>query len=358
MNFHGRSRRAFYNRGVNRYHSTALAAGAAATFALLLAPCRVNAQNVNLSIPVTASPVVRVQIRAGTITIRTWNQSQVQVSSNDPVQAQHFDAQVVDRALGNGDIPVFSTKVVTPSGELVLPSEDFPIEGIGGGHDAVVIRAPESQNVVVTVPANAALVWAMVGRGQIQVSDYRAGTFFARVHAGRVQLQNVGGNGFVEVARGPVSISDSAVNRLRVRTAIGNILFENCNARQIEVSSIDGSIAYDNGTFTTGIARFESQNGDVAIGVAGGALQIGAHSADGKIYENLPDARVTGTPTDAQASVGAGGPVVTASSARGGVYLYKGAFKQLHLPSQWRAVGRIIRSRVPSQQKLPHNRHI
>jgi hypothetical protein len=49
---------------------------------------------------------------------------------------------------------------------------------------------------------------------------------------------------------------------------------------------------------------------------------------------------------------------VTASSARGDVFLYKGAFKQQRLPSQWRAVGRIIRSRVPSQQKLPHDRHI
>lgn len=358
MNFHGSARFAFYNVIVDRYHFKAFAAGAAALFAFVFSAGAANAQNTSLSIPVTSSPVVRVQVRSGTVIIRTWKQSQIQISSSDPVQAQHYEPQVVERALGSGDIPVFATTVLTAQGPLVLPPEDFSIGSIGSGHDAVVIHAPDAQNVVITVPDTTALLWTLVGRGQIQVNGYRSGTFFARVHAGRVQLTNVGGNGFVEVARGPVSVSDSALNRLRVRTALGNILFENCNARQIEVSSINGSIAYDNGTFTPGLARFESQNGDVAIGVAGGALQIGAHSANGKIYENIPNARVAGTQTDAQASVGTGGPVVTASSTGGSVYLYKGAFKTQRLPAQWRAVGRILKQRVPSQQKLPHNRHI
>jgi hypothetical protein len=189
----------------------------------------------------------------------------------------------------------------------------------------------------------------MVGRGEILMNDYRSGAFLARVRAGRVLLHNVGGNGYVEVARGPIAVSDSALNRLRARTAMGNILFENCNARQIEVSSIDGSIAYDNGTFAPGLARFESQNGDVAIGVAGGALQIGAHSTAGRIFESLANARVAGTNTDAQASVGNGGPVVTASSARGAVYLYNGAFKRQQHPAQWRPISRVL-------QKIPHMR--
>jgi hypothetical protein len=277
----------------------------------------------------------------------------VQISADDAVQAQHYDAQVVDRVFGSGDIPIFSTAILTPQGPLLLPPEEFPIGPMGGGHDAVVVRASEAvQNVVVTVPAGAAFIWAMVGRGEILLNDYRNGAFVARVRTGRVRLHNVGGNAYVEVARGPISVSDSALNRLRARTAIGNILFENCNARQIEVSSIDGSIAYDNGTFAPGLARFESQNGDVAIGIAGGTLQIGAHSAVGKIFENIPNARVAGSNTDAQASVGNGGPVVTASSARGAVYLYKGAFKKQRRPAQWRAVGRLL------QEKFPHNRHI
>ncbi len=346
-------RRAFYNNIVNRYPLKAFAAGAAALFAFLLLPAAARAQSASLSVAVTGSPVVRVQMRSGSLTIRTWNQPQVQIVSSDPVQAQHFDPNVVEHAFGGGDIPVFSTTIMTAQGPLMLPAEDFPLGPIGSGHDAVIIHAQDASNVVMTVPAGAAFIWAMVGRGEIVLNDYRDGAFVARVRNGRIGLHNVGGNGYVEVARGPISISDSAVNRLRARTAVGNILFENCNARQIEVSSINGSIAYDNGTFAPGLARFESQNGNVAIGVAGGALQIGAHSASGKIFQNLPNARINGNTTDAQASVGNGGPVVTASSGRGAVFLYNGAFKQQqHVPAQWRPVGRMVQRKVPH----PHRR--
>lgn len=232
---------------------------------------------------------------------------------------------------------------------MMLPAEDFPLGPIGGGHDAVVVHVPETvQNVVLTVPSGAAFIWANVGRGEISLNDYRAGAFLTRIRTGRIFLHNVGGNGYVEAVRGPISVSDSALNRLRARTALGNILFENCNARQIEVSSINGSIAYDNGTFVPGLARFESENGDVAIGVAGGTLQIGAHSAAGKIFENLPNAHITGSNTDAQAAIGSSGPVVTASSGGGNVYLYSGAFKKQRLPAQWRPVGRML------QPKFPH----
>jgi hypothetical protein len=351
LNFHGRAARESYNSIVNRYHFKAFA-GAAALLAFLFAPIAARAQSASLSVGVTGSPVVRVQMRSGTLTIRTWNQPQVQIVSSDPVQAQHYDAGIVDRVFGSGDIPVFSTTILTPQGPLMLPPEDFPLGPIGTGHDAVVIHAPDASNVVVTLPTSSVFVWAMVSRGEILLNDYRGGSFVARVRAGRINLHNVGGNGYVEVARGPISVTDSALNRLRARTAIGNISFENCNARQIEVSTINGSIGYDNGTFAPGLARFESQNGNVAIGVAGGALQIGAHSAAGKIFENLDNARVSGSNTDAQASVGNGGPVVTASSGRGAVYLYSGAFKGKRLPAQWRPVGRIL------QQKLPHRRHI
>lgn len=335
---------------MDRYHVKAFAWVAAALPALLFAPAVARAQTASFTIRVSASPVVRVQTRAGSITIRTWKQQQVQVTSTDPVSVQHFDADVVDRALAPGDIPIFSTTVLTPQGPLVLPAEDFPIGSIGTGHDAVVIHAPDAQNITVTIPAQTALVWAMAGRGEIDLSDYRNGTFVARVHGGRIDIANSGGNAYVEVARGPIQVRNSAFNRLRARTALGNIRFENCNARQIEAGSIDGNVAYDNGTFAPGLARFESQNGDVAIGVAGGSLQIGAHSASGKIFANLPQARIDGTQTDAQASLGSGGPMVTASSTSGAVYLYNGAFKSRRAAPKWQ--------RIRSQQKFPHYRHI
>jgi hypothetical protein len=345
---------------VHRTRLKPAAAAAAALLFLLFGPARAAAQSgSSVTLPVSGSPVVRVQLRAGTLIVRTWNQSQVQVSSGDAVEAHHFDSGAVDRALAGGDIPIFSTAILSPQGPLILPAEDFPLPGVGTGHDGVVVRASDSPaTVTVTIPNGTALLWAAVGRGELQVHDYRGGAFIARVRVGRITMQNVAGDGYVEAARGPIAISDSALTRVRARTAMGNILFENCTARQIEVSSILGSIAYDNGTFAPGLARFESQRGNVAIGIAGGSLQIGAHTAGGHIFEQLANARISGNDSDAQALLGSGGPVVTASSGSGNVYLYSGAFKQRRLPQAWRPVGRIIKPQPPLQQKFPHHRHI
>lgn len=360
MNSHGRTRRRAYNTIVNRYHLKAVAAAAAASLAFSMNPVIARAQSAgSMTVPVTSSPVVHVQLRSGTVVIRTWDQAQIQVVSSDAVDVRHFDPDAVERALGNGDIPIFSTTIVSSQGPLLLPAEAFSVGAIGGGHDGVVIRGGLGGNLVITVPKTTAFIWAMLGHGVMELHDYRGGAFVARVHTGLIRLDNVGGNGYVEAARGRISMTGSAVNRLRARTAIGNILFENCNARQIEVSSIEGSIAYDDGTFAPGLARFESQNGNVAIGVAGGALQIGAHSQSGKVYEQLRDARISGSPADAQISIGSGGPVVTASSGTGNVYLYSGAFKGQRFPQQWQPVGRIVKLRkTPLQQKFPHRGHI
>ncbi len=360
MNSHGRSRRAIYNVIVDRTPFTSAAAAAVALLMLLLGPARAAAQSgTGITLPVGSSPVVRVQMRAGTLIVRTWDQLQVQVTSGDAVQVHHFDSGAVDRALAGGDIPIFSTTILTAQGPLILPAEEFPLTGIGGGHDGVIVRAEDSPSTVtVTIPTGTALLWAAMGRGDLEVHDYRGGAFVTRVRAGRITLQNVSGQGYVEAVRGPIAIRDSALDRVRARTAAGNILFENCTARQIEVSSILGSIAYDNGTFAPGLARFESQRGNVAIGIAGGSLQIGAHTSGGHIFEQLSNARVSGSGTDAQAMLGSGGPVVTASSGTGNVYLYSGGFKQHAMPQAWRPVGRIIKHPAVLQQKFPHRRHI
>lgn len=301
-----------------------------------------------MTIPVDTPPVIRVQMRSGTLTIRTWDRAQVQIASSGAVDARRFDPIAVARALHGGDIPIFAATVLTPNGPLLLPPEEFFVPAVmDAPHDGVVLFA-ESGDVTVTVPNSTALVWAMVARGGIRIQDYRGGAFVARVHVGKIALSNVGGDAYVEAARGPVDISNSAFNRIRARTAVGNILFENCNARQIEASSIAGSIAYDNGTFVPGLARFETMDGDIALGVAGGGAQIAAHSSSGRVYSGLDQgARVEGSANDARATVGGGGPVVTANSQSGSVYLYNGAFKKRpQLQRQWHGLQRIIKART------------
>ena len=338
-----------------RYHLK-VAALTAALIALAFGYVRADS-GTSTTIPVGNSPVVRLQMRTGHVTIRTWNQQQIQIDATQPVQTQQFDAGAVSRALRAGDLSILATTVQTPNGPLTLPAEDFSLNSVTpGDHDGVAIFGGDTgATLVVTVPASTALMWVNVGHGTIDIQDYRSGTFVARVHNGGIRLQNVSGDGYVEAARGPIFVKNSAMNRLRARTAVGNILFENCNARQIEVSSISGSIAYDNGTFVPGLARFESQSGNVAIGVAGGGVQIGAHSSSGKIFENLQGAgNVRGGQNDAQATISGGGPVVTASSQSGAVYLYTGSLAgRARLPNQWRPAGRIVHPRFPRPSGRP-----
>lgn len=324
-------------------------------------PAHARAQQVfNVANP----PVVRMTMRSGTVTIRTWNKNAVQVESSARVRARQFGPQAVALALPP-ELMIPATSIQTLDGPLLLPPETFSLDAISDGpHDGVVIYGgDENANVTLTIPQSTALLWVMVGRGGINLQDYRSGSFVAILHNGEMQLQNTGGNAYAQVARGPIVIRDSAFNFIRSRTAAGNIVFENCNVRQVEAGSVNGSIAYDNGTFVPGVARFESQNGNVAIGVAGGSARIYAHSAGGKIFSGFGGGgSLSGSPTDAQAIIGDGVPLVTANSQRGGVYLYDGSLRSHgHLQGAWEPIGRILaRPSAPRglKQKLPHNRHI
>jgi hypothetical protein len=169
-------------------------------------------------------------------------------------------------------------------------------------------------------------VTAHVGTGQYNLSNY-SGAFIAHVDNGGITMNHVNGSGYAEAVNGPVHANNSTFDRLRVRTATGNMLFRGCTSHQIDASSQYGSIVYDNGTFQSGLARFESVHGNVALGVRGGA-QIGAHSGSGHIVSSFRDgAQVHNGSNMTQATVRGGGPVVTADSKNGTVYLYNGSVR-------------------------------
>lgn len=359
MNSHGLIRRRPYNGRVDTVGFPKLARAAlAALFAFALAAVTARADSgTDITMPAANAPVIHLQMRSGTLILHAWNQPQVHIASTSPVTAQHFGSIAVQRALRGGDIPIFSTTVQSPQGAITLPAEDFSAGSLAAGdHDGVTILGGDANaTVTLTVPSNTALVWAVIGRGGIQMQDYHAGSFVERVHNGSITVQNVSGEGYMEVARGRILAEDSTFDRIRARTAIGNIVFRGCNARQIEVSSVNGNIAYDDGQFGAGLARFESQKGNVAIGVSGGGVQIGAHSGGGKIFQGFDQpADIRGNATDAQAVVGGGGPVVTASSDSGSVFLYNGRLAA-HPDGRvrFRLVGRPPQRQPNRRRKIP-----
>ena len=262
--------------------------------------------------------------------MQTWDRPQVRIVSSSSVQVHHFGPQAVARAIPGGDVPIFVTQVETPDGSIALTQEDFPVDGIAGiPHDALLIFGGDaSAAIVITVPVNTALVVASVGRGSLRVENYHSAMVLL-LHNGGIDVSNSSGAAYVQAARGSIAVANSNFDRIRARTAIGNIFFTGCNVRQVEVSSVRGHIAYDNGTFAPGLARFETQEGNIALGVASGGVHVTAHASGGRVVSGLERnaGTVAGSPTDAEATINGGGPIVTANAGKGSIFIYSGTLR-------------------------------
>jgi hypothetical protein len=306
-----------------------------------------------------------VQVLAGArseITVKGWDRPNVQFDTDDEA------AQVTRRPITFGTvqtplsvaIPVQTIAVRDPVtgvvGRGTLAPEEFPYASDfrAGAHDTVRIQTADDSHVTVMVPPTTALLVTRIksGAGVVSISDYHGGTLFALAAGGRMMLDDVMSAAFVQLMNGRLDVVDSSFDRLRARGNSAAFVFEHNRARQIEVSTVSGNIVYDNGTFDPGLARFESTNGSIGIGVAAGA-QVAARSTDGHVY-SMWDRR---TPldqrgdNDVSATIGGGGPVVNAVTARGNVYLYDGALASRGLlPPEWRPIRQTI---AQSQQPVP-----
>jgi len=335
----------------NIAHRRSSAAAICLAFALPTALARPAAADQAL-IPAANSPVINVSIEGGTINIRTWDRPAVQTDSTVPLQVQQFDRAAIARSLPR-DINVLAGQIDSPRGPLVLPRETFDVGSLDAQpHDGIAITGTGGETTL-TVPASTALLVTRMQRGFVTLDGYREGIFFVRLRNGWVHLQNMGGEGFVQVMRGPIVATDSSFVRLRARSALGNIFFERCHARQIEVSSVAGSIGYDNGSFEPGLARFETQYGNIALGVGSGSAQIAAHSEGGRIlYNYVRRTSVDARGNDATAALGGGGPLVNVSSG-GSVLLYDGAINSRgRLGAGWRQASSLL-NRVEHRVQMP-----
>lgn len=296
-----------YNRTVGSYGRRALA-GLLFVFACAAAGVT-RASADTQTIATSGAPVVFAQLQAGVVTVRTWNRTDVQVDADPTVNVRH-----IDRIPANlpPAFTFFSQTIDTPDGPLMLPPEPFLIQPLdpSSSHDAVAFNG--YGNLTITVPSGSPLLVTRVAQGEVSIDGYHGGTFFATVRAGMLRLDDVSGTGGFQVNNGPVLVRNSTLDRIRGRTGRGNMFFENCTARQIEATSLTGSIVYDNGSFEPGLARFESARGNIALGIGRGGAQIDAHSGDGRVL-----------------SEGSfqSGPVVTATTERGTVIYYNGSLR-------------------------------
>ncbi len=299
-----------------------------------------------------------VQVWAGNksdVTIKAWNRPTIQLDTDDEA------VQVLRRPIVFGTpqqplsvgIPLRTVKARDPvtaqTTDVTFAPEDFPYAADfhGGAHDTLRIVTAAESHVTVMVPASVAILDARLrGGGTLTIDGYHGSTLFVTSSGGRMDLTNVAsGATFLQPIYGRLSVADSSFDRLRVRAAGAALVFDHDSARQIEATTVNGTIVWDDGTFAGGLARFESTYGTIAVGVAGGA-QVEARSGDGHVAW-LWDKR---TPLDARgdneagATVNGGGPLVSAVTAHGNVYLYDGSLTTRHfIPLEWRRISNLLR---------------
>ena len=285
------------------------------------------------------APIVRVQALEGYVTIRTWDRPDVQIDG-DP-SSYTLEQHVNKIPAVFPPTPISPGRITGPDGVPIdLPAESFVVSTLPPGpRDVVVLKGAQIGAVTVMVPYNTPVLGVQIGKGSINVDGYRNGTLIAHMRNGSVSLRNMTGDAFVQDLHGTLQVSDSSFGRLRARGALGPMVFERCNVRQIEATNVDGSIVYDRGTFEPGLARFASEHGDVAVGVASGPAELGGSVSDnGRVYTMFDGrAQVDARDNHSFAALGGGGgATVNATSGSGNVYLYDGSLRaRSRLPAEW-----------------------
>jgi hypothetical protein len=303
--------------------------------------------------------VVRVFVRGkgNSVEVRVWDRQTVQIENAD------YATPAVERAIVrfgtvrnplSQQVPpqLYSTHDNTGLAGIgqTLPPEEFPYQGFRPGvHDTLRVTAPPGSRLIVTVPASTGLLDLRVGGGQTIIQGYRGANLYVLQGTGRVQLDGATTTAFVQLNYGTFFADDGTFDRIRVRGIGAHDVFEHCRSKQIEASSISGTIVYDGGSFDPGLARFESQTGNVALGVTSSAQLMG-RSDTGHVYTMFDQRGGANVDQhgegDATASVGSGGPLVNALSTHGNVFLYDGTMSSRRaLAPEWKPVLELFNAR-------------
>jgi hypothetical protein len=333
-----------------------IAAGLGLFLACLLAPTAPAVAGTS-SWDVGDQAVVRVFVRGkgNSVDVRVWDRPAVQIEFADYATPVIERSSVPFGTLRNPlsqQVPaqLYSAHDNTGLAGIgqTLPPEEFPYQGFRPGvHDIVRVMAVQGSHLIVMIPASTGVLDLRVGGGQTTVEGYRGANLYVLQGTGRVQLDGATTTAFVQLNYGVFYASDGSFDRIRVRGIGAHDVFEHCRTKQIEASSISGTIVYDGGSFDPGLARFESQTGNIALGVTSPAQLMG-RSDTGHVYTMFDqrgganvDQHADG---DATASIGSGGPLVNALSTHGNVFLYDGTMSSRRsVAPEWNPVRQALK---------------
>lgn len=304
------------------YNTRMVVTRGAAAVLFALAVAAVGAQARADDIAAGAAPVVNVQLLYGHVAFVVWNRPVIRITTDGSVSWQRVPVMPSNVA----QINMWAEQTQTLHGTVTLPQEAFVLPPISGTRDAIVARG--YGETTIEMPQGTVLAVAHVlGQGGASVSGYQ-GIFVAAVHDGTIVVQNFTGTAFLQALRGRIVALDSTFDRVRARAGAGPVIFSRCSAGQIDATSVTGAVLYDNGTLGQGPVHFSSEYANVGVGIAS---LPGATAEQG----------VRGTAT---ASLGTGGPVVTATSVHGMAFIYRGSIAaHPELLSRWPRLAPLVR---------------
>jgi hypothetical protein len=337
-----------------------ITAGLGVVLAASLTTAPASAETASFDVGDQVVVAVVARGRGNDVTVRTWDRPTVQIDSPDgpPMVERRVVSFGSERVPLNAPIPPLTyTLRDSADGQLrgTLPPEEFPYAGFRPGpHDVIRVTADAGAHLVITVPASTGLLRTAILGGTTTIEDYHGANLYLLQGSGRVNVSGASTTAFVQLNSGRVELSDSSFDRIRLRANGAHVVFERCRSSQIEVTTVSGAVVYDGGTFDPGLARFESQSGNIALGSAASA-QLAGRSQQGRVFTMFDERTPVAQSQDGTSTASLGGsstsPLVNAFTDRGNVYLYDGELANHHdLPAEWRPVRSIIA--VPRRQPL------
>jgi DUF4097 and DUF4098 domain-containing protein YvlB len=243
----------------------------------MVLPCGLQAQERGARAPETDQTIavargtrLTVNNFAGEVVIRTWDRDALRV------QARHSARNKVEIQTTEAGVSIRSRGAAGPASvdyDINVPVW-MPVK-VSGTYNFVSIEGAQSEVSAETV------------RGDIVVKG----------GSGFVTARSIEGEVIVEGARGRINVS-SVNEGIRVTGASGDIVAETTNgeitlekidSKSVEVTTVNGDIAYDGALAAGGQYRMTSHNGDVMLSVPENtSATFSVRTYDGDFSSNLP----------------------------------------------------------------------
>lgn len=274
------------------------------------------------SMMVDANVAIKLCVAEGSVKINGWNRNEVRVFVRN---GRHFKLNALERSPESGKtnwlwIEHVAQARTAPSAEC-LAGESIEIDAPIGSAFSLSGRAARTsvdsvKKVKVKIVEGVITLRNIPGGIEAYTSQ---GDVFVENSGGAISVESTTGN-IVAVEVTPGQIGDL----LKAKTNGGSISLQRVEHRQIEASSISGSVLFDGKFLTGGIYNFRTSNGSIKLSIpVKSSCTLKATYGFGTFESEIPLTIITENATPQAkivvAKIGAGGAAVSLTTTRGSI---------------------------------------